>query len=108
MWLRIEDAGYVDKDGYIWLVGRVKWRVVDTKNGKTYWSAIVEQKVIMIDLHVYLLILCSLVFILYCRYWIELARLLLLLISITKGELIYSLKHQMDCLSKKKKVWVDE
>ena len=40
-----------------------------------------------------------------CRYWIELARLPLLLISITKEELIYSLKHQMDCLPKKEKVW---
>ena len=47
VWLRIEDAGYLDRDGRIWLVGRVKWRV-ETSHG-TYWSIVVEQKV-----HVYL------------------------------------------------------
>lgn len=40
---RIEDAGYMDEDGRIWLVGRVKWRVVG--NGRSYWSTVVEQKV---------------------------------------------------------------
>lgn len=44
-WLRIEDAGYIDNDGYIWLVGRAKWRVKDPISGKTFWSAIIEQKV---------------------------------------------------------------
>jgi len=43
VWLRIEDAGYMDDDGRIWLVGRVKWRVVG--NGRSYWSTVVEQKV---------------------------------------------------------------
>ena len=43
VWLRIEDAGYMDKEGRIWLVGRVKWRVV--RNGRSYWSTVVEQKV---------------------------------------------------------------
>ena len=43
VWLRIEDAGYLDRDGRIWLVGRVKWRV-ETSHG-TYWSIVVEQKV---------------------------------------------------------------
>ena len=42
-WLRIEDAGYMDSDGRLWLVGRVKWRV--ERDGKTYWSTVVEQKV---------------------------------------------------------------
>ena len=43
MWLRIEDAGYMDEEGRLWLVGRVKWRV--EKNNRTYWSTTVEQKV---------------------------------------------------------------
>ncbi len=43
VWLRIEDAGYMDKEGRIWLVGRVKWRV--ERNGNTYWSTVIEQKV---------------------------------------------------------------
>lgn len=43
LWLRIEDAGYMDEDGRLWLVGRVKWRV--EREGKTYWSTVVEQKV---------------------------------------------------------------
>ena len=43
VWLRIEDAGYMDREGRIWLVGRVKWRV-ETGEG-TFWSVIVEQKV---------------------------------------------------------------
>ncbi len=43
VWLRIEDAGYMDSEGRIWLVGRVKWRV--ERNGRTYWSTVVEQKV---------------------------------------------------------------
>ena len=43
VWLRIEDAGYMDEDGRIWLVGRVKWRVV--RNGRSYWSTVIEQKV---------------------------------------------------------------
>ena len=43
LWLRIEDAGYMDEEGRLWLVGRVKWRV--EREGKTYWSIVVEQKV---------------------------------------------------------------
>ena len=43
VWLRIEDAGYMDKEGRIWLVGRVKWRV--ERGGRTFWSTVVEQKV---------------------------------------------------------------
>lgn len=43
LWLRIEDAGYMDEDGRLWLVGRVKWKV--EREGKTYWSTVVEQKV---------------------------------------------------------------
>ena len=43
MWLRIEDAGYMDEEGRIWLVGRVKWRV--ERDGRTFWSTVVEQKV---------------------------------------------------------------
>ena len=43
VWLRIEDAGYMDSEGNIWLVGRVKWRV--ERNGRTHWSIVVEQKV---------------------------------------------------------------
>ena len=42
-WLRTEDAGYLDDNGRIWLVGRVKWMV--TRNGKTTWSFEVEQDV---------------------------------------------------------------
>ena len=42
-WLRIEDAGYMDSEGRLWLVGRVKWRV--EREGKTFWSTVVEQKV---------------------------------------------------------------
>ena len=42
-WLRIEDAGYMDEEGRIWLVGRVKWRV--ERDGRTFWSTVVEQKV---------------------------------------------------------------
>ena len=42
-WLRIEDAGYMDGEGRLWLVGRVKWRV--ERDGKTHWSTVVEQKV---------------------------------------------------------------
>ena len=43
VWLRIEDAGYMDREGRIWLVGRVKWRVETGE--ETFWSVIVEQKV---------------------------------------------------------------
>ena len=43
VWLRIEDAGYMDEEERIWLVGRVKWRV--ERHGKTFWSTVVEQKV---------------------------------------------------------------
>ena len=42
-WLRIEDAGYMDEGGRIWLVGRVKWRV--ERDGRAFWSTVVEQKV---------------------------------------------------------------
>ena len=42
-WLRTEDAGYLDEEGRIWLVGRVKWMV--ERNGKTTWSFDVEQRV---------------------------------------------------------------
>ena len=41
--MRIEDAGYMDEMGRIWLVGRVKWRV--ERDGRTFWSTVVEQKV---------------------------------------------------------------
>ena len=34
VWLRIEDAGYMDREGRLWLVGRVKWRV--ERNGKDF------------------------------------------------------------------------
>ena len=47
VWLRIEDAGYMDQEGRIWLVGRVKWRV--ERDGKTFWSTAVEQKVTTIQ-----------------------------------------------------------
>ena len=47
VWLRIGDAGYMDTDGRIWLVGRVKWRVV--RYGVTYWSTVVEQKVCTVE-----------------------------------------------------------
>ena len=43
VWLRTEDAGYMDQEDRLWLVGRVKWRV--TRDGKTFWSTAVEQKV---------------------------------------------------------------
>ena len=43
-WLRVEDAGYMDEEGRLWLVGRVKWRV-EGEEGRVYWSTIVEQKV---------------------------------------------------------------
>ena len=43
VWLRIEDAGYMDEEGRVWLVGRVKWRV--EKQNRIFWSTIVEQKV---------------------------------------------------------------
>ena len=43
VWLRIEDAGYMDEMGRIWLVGRVKWRV--ERDGRMFWSTVVEQKV---------------------------------------------------------------
>lgn len=42
-WLRSEDAGYLDNQGRIWLVGRVKWMV--ERGGKRFWSYVVEQKV---------------------------------------------------------------
>ena len=45
-WLRSEDAGYLDNQGRIWLVGRVKWMV--ERNGKQFWSYVVEQKVRML------------------------------------------------------------
>ena len=44
VWLRTEDAGYMDSEGRVWLVGRVKWRVV-AASGKTHWSTVIEQKV---------------------------------------------------------------
>ncbi len=43
VWLRIEDGGYMDQEGRIWLVGRVKWRV--ERGGRRFWSTVVEQKV---------------------------------------------------------------
>ena len=43
VWLRIEDAGYMDREGRLWLVGRVKWRV--QRGDKAFWSTVVEQKV---------------------------------------------------------------
>lgn len=43
VWLRIEDAGYMDEEGRVWLVGRVKWRV--ERQNRTFWSTTVEQKV---------------------------------------------------------------
>lgn len=45
VWLKTEDAGYIDKEGRIWLAGRVKWRIVDPDTGKTHWSIMVEQEV---------------------------------------------------------------
>lgn len=44
VWLRIEDAGYLDEDGRVWLVGRIKWRV--EKNNRIFWSTVVEQKIL--------------------------------------------------------------
>jgi len=44
LWLRTEDAGFLDEEGRIWLVGRVKWRV--DHDDKHYWSISVEQKVV--------------------------------------------------------------
>ena len=41
--MRTEDAGYLDDDGRVWLMGRVKWRV--ERDGMNYWSIDVEQKV---------------------------------------------------------------
>ena len=35
----------MDSSGRIWLVGRVKWRVIDPVTGNSYWSTVVEQKV---------------------------------------------------------------
>ena len=46
LWLRIEDAGYLDDEGRVWLVGRVKWMV--ERKGKRFWSTDVEQKVMEI------------------------------------------------------------
>jgi len=43
VWLRIEDAGYLDDDGRVWLVGRVKWMV--ERGGQRFWSTVIEQKV---------------------------------------------------------------
>lgn len=43
VWLRIEDAGYLDEEGRVWLVGRIKWMV--EKNNRRFWSTVVEQKV---------------------------------------------------------------
>lgn len=44
VWLKVEDGGYMDSEGRIWLMGRVKWRV--ERGGKTYWPTDVEQKVL--------------------------------------------------------------
>lgn len=44
VWLRIEDAGYLDEEGRVWLVGRVKWRV--EKHNRIFWSTVVEQKML--------------------------------------------------------------
>ena len=44
VWLRIEDAGYLDDEGRVWLVGRVKWMV--ERGGQRFWSTVIEQKVI--------------------------------------------------------------
>ena len=39
----------MDSSGHIWLVGRVKWRVLDEKTGMSFWSAAVEQKVSLLN-----------------------------------------------------------
>lgn len=43
-WLKTGDAGYLDKEGNIWLAGRTSWRV--QRNGRTYWSIMIEEKVL--------------------------------------------------------------
>ena len=43
LWLKLGDAGFLDKDGNLWLVGRVSWLV--ERNGKRHWSIITEEKV---------------------------------------------------------------
>lgn len=48
LWLRTEDAGYLDAEGRVWVMGRVKWRV-DDNDGNSYWSIPVEQKVIILS-----------------------------------------------------------
>ncbi|XP_062507528.1 olefin beta-lactone synthetase-like isoform X2 [Corticium candelabrum] len=44
LWLKLGDAGFLDKDGNLWLVGRVSWLV--ERNGKRHWSIITEEKVL--------------------------------------------------------------
>ncbi|XP_065187696.1 uncharacterized protein LOC135818268 [Sycon ciliatum] len=41
-WLRMDDGAYLDKDGYVWVVGRMTWKV--ERDGREFWSVIVEEK----------------------------------------------------------------
>ena len=64
VWLRTEDGGYMDSEGRIWLMGRVKWRV--ERGGKTYWPTDVEQKVGRVGLSDVCVCLCIYVCISVC------------------------------------------
>ena len=39
----------MDSSGHIWLVGQVKWRVLNEKTGMSFWLAAVEQKATLLN-----------------------------------------------------------
>ena len=100
VWLKTEDAGYLDEEGRVWLVGRVKWMV--EKGTQKFWSTVVEQKVSKKFVH--FCVRCQIMYLL--RFWTDVVSSHLLLTSITRRKHGYFWKLLKACLIKKKQVCI--